>query len=122
MSSPDISLFAYGTLRQPEVQRAAFGRLLDGKPDALPGYRLSPLPISDPDVVRLSGKAIHTIARRTGDPDGLVAGLVLSLTREELEAADRYEVDAYARVEVELASGRRAFVYVGPDAEPDPTL
>ena len=30
------------------------------------------------------------------------------------EAIDRYEVDAYARVEVELASGLRAFVYAGP--------
>jgi hypothetical protein len=33
-------LFAYGTLRQPEVQRAVFGRVLDGAEDAVCGYDL----------------------------------------------------------------------------------
>jgi hypothetical protein len=98
------------------VQRATFGRLLEGRPDALPGYRLAPLRISSAEVVELSGRAIHAIARRTGDPADLVPGIVFSVTPEEIEAADRYEVDAYARVEAELESGARAFVYVGPDA------
>ena len=110
-----VALFSYGSLQRPEVQRAAFGRLLDGRPDALPGYALSPLPISDPEVVRISGLAVHTIARRTGDPADRIAGIVFAITPAELAAADAYEVDAYGRVEATLASGTRAFVYVGPD-------
>jgi hypothetical protein len=98
------------------VQRATFGRLLEGRPDALPGYALTPLEISSAEVVALSGQAVHTIARRTGAASDLVPGIVYTLTPEEVEASDRYEIDAYARIEAELASGARAFVYVGPDA------
>jgi gamma-glutamylcyclotransferase (GGCT)/AIG2-like uncharacterized protein YtfP len=112
-----VRLFSYGTLRQAEVQQANYGRLLKGAPDALAGYRLDPLEITDPEVVRLSGKAVHLIARRSGDAADRIEGVVFELTDAELAATDRYEVDAYARVEVELASGRRAFVYVGPDFE-----
>ena len=35
----EILLFSYGTLRLAEVQRALFGRLVQGEPDAMPGYR-----------------------------------------------------------------------------------
>ena len=111
----EVALFSYGTLRQREVQLAIFGRLLEGRRDALAGYRLAPLAITDPDVVRLSGKAVHEIARRTGDPADRIEGVVFTLTRAELEAADAYEVDVYARIEADLVSGARAFVYVGPD-------
>jgi hypothetical protein len=118
--NPDqpIALFSYGTLQQPEVQISAFGRLLDGRPDALPGFALAPLAITDPEVIRISGAAVHTIARRTGNVADVVRGIVFRITPDELEAADAYEVDAYARIEVRLASGTDAFVYVGPDAEP----
>lgn len=112
-----VALFSYGTLQLPEVQRANYGRLLDGEPDTLTGYRLVPLAITDPEVVRLSGKAVHTIAEGTGNPDDRIAGLVFLLSEAELDATDSYEVDAYARVEAELESGRRAWVYVsGPSA------
>ena len=111
-----ISLFSYGTLQLPEVQQANYGRLLEGKPDSLVGWAVVPLEITDPEVVRLSGLAVHTIARRTGNPEDRVPGMVFRITSDELAATDRYEVDAYGRVEVELASGEKAFVYVGPDA------
>ena len=88
-----VRLFSYGTLRQPEVQRATYGRLLEGRPDTLSGYRLAPLTITDPEVVRLSGKAVHTIARRTDDPADRIDGMVFAFTPAELEASDRYEVD-----------------------------
>ena len=74
-----------------------------------------PLEISSDQVVKLSGLAVHTIARRSGDPADVVPGMLFRLTPAEIEATDRYEVDAYARVEAALASGVRAFVYVGPD-------
>ena len=106
-----IALFSYGTLRQPEVQLANYGRLLDGEPDTLIGYRLEELVIDDPNVVEVSGKAIHTIARLTGDRSEKVAGMVFELTEAELRSTDTYETSAYSRIEVSLASGRRAFVY-----------
>jgi len=112
-----LAFFSYGTLRQPEVQRATCGRELEGRADTLAGYVLAPLAISSAEVVALSGKAVHTIARRTGDPAHRICGLVFTVTPTELEAIDRYEVDAYARVEVELVSGARAFAYVGRDLE-----
>jgi gamma-glutamylcyclotransferase (GGCT)/AIG2-like uncharacterized protein YtfP len=109
------TLFSYGTLRQPEVQRATYGRLIEGRPDALVGYRLAPLEISSAEVVRLSGKSVHAIARRTGRPEDRIEGVVFELEAAELEATDAYEVDAYARREVRLESGLVAFAYVGPD-------
>jgi hypothetical protein len=110
-----VRLFSYGTLQQPEVQIANYGRLLEGKPDALAGYRLVPLEITDPEVVRISGKAVHAIACATGDARDRVAGMLFELTDPELAATDRYETDAYGRIEITLESGRRAFVYVGPE-------
>lgn len=112
-SGVTVVLFSYGTLQQREVQLATFGRELAGTQDALRGYRLTQLEISDPKVVELSGKAIHTIAVKSIDPNDRIEGTVFELTRAELEAGDRYEVDAYARVEVILESGRGAWAYVG---------
>lgn len=114
MRMNEVRLFSYGTLQLPEVQRSTFGRLLDGRQDVLVGYRLAPLVISDPDVVATSGLAIHTIACPTGNEDDRVPGVVFTVSEAELAACDRYETDAYARVEAKLASGDRAFVYVGP--------
>ena len=91
--------------------------MLEGRPDALAGYALAPLRITSPEAVALSGAEVHTIARRTDDPDDVIEGLVFSLTPAEIQAADAYETDAYGRAEVDLVSGQRAFVYVGPDAE-----
>jgi hypothetical protein len=43
-----------------------------------------------------------------GRPDSLVTGTVLEITDAELTAVDQYErADAYARIAVTLASGRR---------------
>ena len=115
MSADEVLLFSYGTLQLADVQRATFGRLLDGRPDALVGYALEPLPISDAEVVRISGAAVHTIGRATGDPADRIPGVVFTITAAELEACDRYEVDA-RRIETELASGARAFLYVAREA------
>ncbi len=107
-----VSLFAYGTLQLEKVQRATLGRLLEGKPDTLNGFALQPVRIEDPFVVATSGLDVHTTARRTDDPRDSVSGTLFSITAEELDAADRYEVDDYVRISVRLASGTQAFVYV----------
>ena len=112
MSDPTtFALFSYGTLRQAEVQMANYGRLLDGQPDVLAGYGLALVTIADPAVVRISGKAVHTIAVASADPDDRIDGMVFLLTAGELAATDAYETGAYARIEVVLESGRWAWVY-----------
>lgn len=110
----DVPLFSYGTLQRREVQLATYGRLLEGEPDALLGYRLETLPDRDPDAVRISGTKTHMVVRETGDPADRVPGVVFLLSAEELAATDGYEGSDYSRAELTLESGRRAFVYVEP--------
>jgi hypothetical protein len=117
MAAPSLPLFSYGTLQQEEVQLANYGRLLDGSTDFLPGYLLADVVIDNPEVVAISGKAVHSIARATGKSADGIAGTVFLLTDDELRATDGYEVDAYSRVEAVLKSGRTAWVYVGPALE-----
>lgn len=105
-------LFSYGTLRLPQVQRAQFGRELAGRDDGLPGYAARMLTITDPAVVALSGTAAHPVVVHTGEESDVVPGTVFTITEDELRAADEYEVDDYHRIEVALASGTRAWVYV----------
>lgn len=113
---PYVSLFSYGTLRWGKVQIATFGRVIEGRPDALAGFALSPMAIADPYVIATSGAAVHSIARPTGDPSDLVPGLVFRITPAELAAADRYEAGPIRRIAATLVSGEEAFVYVGADA------
>jgi len=112
MDDVNVYLFSYGTLQQPEVQQANFGRFLQGNPDSLPGYATTMLEISDPEVVRLSGLTHHPIVTATGNGDDLVEGTVFVVTVEELAAADEYEVDDYHRELVTLSSGTPAWVYL----------
>lgn len=105
-------LFSYGTLRLETVQRATFGRLLAGRPDHLPGFSLSLIEITDPDVLAASGQTHHPIVSRTGHPADQIAGTVFEVTAEELHQADHYEVSDYRRERFTLASGLDAWVYV----------
>ena len=109
---PTIYLFSYGTLQQDNVQFASFGRLLKGEDDAMPGYKISMLEITDPEVVATSGERFHPIVEASADPADSVAGKVFEVTKEELDAADRYEVADYKRVSVRLSSGKEAWVYI----------
>ncbi|MGH8157103.1 MAG: gamma-glutamylcyclotransferase [Rhodanobacter sp.] len=109
-------LFSYGTLQDEAVQLATFGRRLQGKPDELHGYHCTMLEIRDTQVVATSGATHHPIVRHTGDPAHAVLGTLLCVTPEELARADAYEVEDYRRVDVTLASGQRAWVYVQVDA------
>ena len=104
-------LFSYGTLQQPEVQRAVFGRVLEARPDRLTGYRLSLVRITDPDVARVSGSDIHPILVATGSPADGVEGSALYVDEDDLLAADRYESADYDRTRVVLESGAQAWLY-----------
>jgi gamma-glutamylcyclotransferase (GGCT)/AIG2-like uncharacterized protein YtfP len=105
-------LFSYGTLRQREVQLATFGRELDGYVDAVIGYELHHLTITDPQVIATSGSDRHPILRPSDRPHAHVDGIVFAITEAELVAADAYEVDDYRRISVPLRSGPCAWVYV----------
>lgn len=104
-------LFSYGTLQYESVQLESFGRPLNGSSDALVGYELSEVEISDPAVVALSGDAVHPIVRRSINPQEQVPGMVFDISLDELHQADSYEVDEYKREETTLASGEKAWVY-----------
>ena len=110
--SPTEWLFSYGTLQQEGVQRSTFGRLLEGRPDALPGFRQTLVRITDPEVLAKSGKDFHPIVAPSADPADEIAGTAFQVSAEELAQADLYEVDDYKRVAVTLKSGLKAWVYV----------
>lgn len=113
MTEPaSVLLFSYGTLQQNEVQLSSFGRLLDGEEDAMTGHTTAMVEITDPDVLRASGKRFHLVVIPSKNPSDEVPGKVFRITEAELRAADAYEVSDYKRVEVTLRSGRTAWVYV----------
>ncbi len=100
-------LFSYGTLQYEAVQLANFGRK-----DKIPGFSLSMLEITDPDVIATSGEVFHPIVTYTGDSADAVEGMVFDVSIDELKRADAYEVSDYKRNAVQLDSGLSAWVYV----------
>lgn len=112
MRDDDVLLFSYGTLQDPAVQVAIFGRELDGQADVLFGYTLDWLEIAESPVVAPSGLAGYPIVAAAAGPVDGVQGQVLRLTAPELAAADEYEADDYTRVLAPLQSGITAWVYV----------
>jgi gamma-glutamylcyclotransferase (GGCT)/AIG2-like uncharacterized protein YtfP len=94
-------LFSYGTLQHAAVQRSTFGRLLHGTADALVGYTTATV---------VSNGREHANAVRADGAE--LTGTVFDVTQDELRLADGYEApDGYARTEVTLRSGRRAWIY-----------
>ena len=93
-------IFSYGTLRDPEVQKSVIGRLVEGETDVLVGFKKS--------KITLQGKFYPIIVE---EKDGIIEGVVLLVTSEELERIDEYETSAYRREKVTLRSGKKAWVY-----------
>ncbi len=109
MTSPGEAVFSYGTLQDPAVQQACFGRLLTGAPDAIAGYRQSAIAAAEPDQ---AGYRSYPILDPSSDPSELIAGMVLLLTEAELAWADEYEGADYRRVRVGTRAGREAWLYI----------
>lgn len=93
-------LFVYGTLMEPDIQKHVLGRTVTGQVDRLAGYRK--------ESIRLES-GVYPIIKPAAR--GSVDGLVLAISRAELEQVDRYEGRAYRRKRVVLASGRKVWVY-----------
>jgi gamma-glutamylcyclotransferase (GGCT)/AIG2-like uncharacterized protein YtfP len=109
-------LFSYGTLQQEEVQLSTFGRKLEGEKDLLTGYEPSLVRIDDPAVAERLKKTHHDNVKNTGDDWSSVQGTVFEISDEELARADAFEAQYnYKRVNVPLASGKEAWVYVHTD-------
>lgn len=104
-------LFSYGTLQLLQVQLDTFGRPLQGQADSLSGFVLTQLLITDPAVLKSSGCQHHPMLHYTACSTDIIKGTVFMLTVAELLAADSYEVDAYQRVMVKMASGLSCWVY-----------
>lgn len=105
-------LFSYGTLRQASVQLATFGRELHGRADAIIGFELDWVTITDRHVIAASGSDRHPILKPSDRTDAAVDGTVFAVSAADLVAADEYEVDDYRRITVPLRSGEQAWVYV----------
>jgi gamma-glutamylcyclotransferase (GGCT)/AIG2-like uncharacterized protein YtfP len=112
--APETSekIFAYGTLQLESVQLSTFGRRLEGRPDALVGYRVMMVRISDRDFVASGGGEEQRSLQFTGNDIDSTNGMVLEITPEELAKADEYEPDGYERVLVQLHSGTTAWAYL----------
>ncbi|HEY0124493.1 MAG TPA: gamma-glutamylcyclotransferase family protein [Rhizobium sp.] len=93
-----VYLFSYGTLQYPEVQKASFGRLLEGSDDVMPGFRKDMVEIGDPDVVAKSGERFHPIVMPSTDPKDEVAGKVFTITTDESDLVDGSVVDSVRRI------------------------
>ena len=78
----------------------------------MPGFERALLEIGDPAIASALGQTHYAMARRTGRSADVVTGTVFDLTPDELQDADRYEIDEYKRIAVVLQSGVQAWVYV----------
>ena len=106
-------LFSYGSLQRERVQLDTFGRRLLGVEDRLPGYALSQVPIANPKRAAIHGATHYANVVATDNAQSNVSGTVLEVNDAELLLADGYEdADGYARIQLEMASGRLAWVYV----------
>lgn len=112
-------LFSYGSLQQEDVQLTTFGRRLVGERDELCGFEPGLVKIADPKVAAALGRSHHANVIFTGRSESRVAGMAFEVEESELMRVDRYEAEfLYERIDAELGSGRRAWVYVhAPDAE-----
>jgi gamma-glutamylcyclotransferase (GGCT)/AIG2-like uncharacterized protein YtfP len=95
-------LFAYGTLRFPDVLRALLGRVPGHTPAIVSGWR----------VAALDGRIYPVLVPGPGAAAGV---LITGLTTEEWRVIDAYEDDFYALERLALVGGRRAWAYLTRD-------
>lgn len=105
-----VLLFSYGTLQDPAVQTAHFGRRLAGTVDGLAGFVLSQVALPDPEAE--GGASVYPVLIPDPAAREAIPGVVLEMTEDDLPAADAYEGEEYRRVVVSLTSGLKAWVYI----------
>ncbi len=100
-------LFAYGTLKESDIQENIFGRSLRGTPDQLIGFVINYINIEEE-----FGIAKYPIITATENPDDVVSGILYEITEEDVQLADTYEGIHYKRIEVTLESKEVAWAYI----------
>jgi gamma-glutamylcyclotransferase (GGCT)/AIG2-like uncharacterized protein YtfP len=96
------SLFAYGTLRFPDVLVALLGRVPDRSPAIVPGRRVAALP----------GQVYPVLVPGESAAGGV---LITGLTAGEWRIIDAYEDDFYDLRPVTLVDGRVGWAYLTDD-------
>jgi gamma-glutamylcyclotransferase (GGCT)/AIG2-like uncharacterized protein YtfP len=99
-------LFAYGTLKEKDIQETIFGRILKGTPETLVGYVINQIHIEEE-----FGVAQYPIITPTHNPEDTISGMLYELTEAQLQLADTYEGLHYKRIQVQLQSEQTAWVY-----------
>lgn len=99
-------LFAYGTLKEKDIQETIFERILVGFPDTLSGYAVKEIQIEEE-----YGMVQYPIIVSSQNQEDFVNGMVYELSIEELQKADIYEGKHYTRIQVKLKSNKTAWVY-----------
>jgi len=106
------NLFSYGTLQDAPIQLKTFGRMLEGQPDSLIGYKMTFTKIKDEAVVAETGMTHYNNITYTGNDSDIITGTVFEVTETELQGSDEYEaLDNYQRSLMKLGSGKTAWVY-----------
>jgi len=105
-------LFSYGTLQQEKTQLQLFGRILQGTPDTLRGYKIVPIEITDEAFLSRGEHKDQLTIIISEDKNDNIKGMVLEMTEEELLVTDKYEPGNYKRVAVVLESGKEAWIYM----------
>lgn len=96
------ALFAYGTLRFPDVLMALLGRVPEHTPGIAPGWR----------VAALDGRIYPVLVPGPGAAGGF---LITGLTDEEWRVIDAYEDEFYALERLTLVDGRQGWAYLTRD-------
>ena len=99
------------TLQKDEVHLTLFGKILTGSRDTLRGYKISSIEIDDESFLSRGEEKNQFTAIASDEEDDSIDGTVFEILEEDLLLADKYEPDGFGRVEVELESGKRAWMY-----------
>ena len=102
-----MNLFVYGTLAIGETLKNILDRDVPGISATLDGYDGSKMVIIESESYPAAEKNIECS----------IQGLLIEITSEELQKLDVYETDAYKRKEVELTSGKKAWVYLNKNSD-----
>ena len=102
-----MNLFVYGTLTIGETLKNILDRDVSGTPATLDGYDGSKMVIIESESYPAAEKNIECS----------IQGLLIEITSEELQKLDVYETDVYKRKEVELTSGKKAWVYLNKNSD-----
>ena len=99
-------LFAYGNLREEDIQETVFGRILSGVPETLMGYVVKEIKIEEE-----YGIETYPIIEATENKEDTISGMVYEVSFQELQLADRYEGKHYNRIKVQLQSNQTAWAF-----------